>query len=140
MWPRCPGRTSTDNASPRLQQCSNAFLQYAKPHRFQALADSLTARDLLSCGEKWLRQFTPFFTSDERRRAGCQHRLFCSQVEFCDNLIFHRRAARLHAPQVRGRDDATVAGTSNTCSDTTTDFAFRATVSEAPAKARKEMA
>jgi hypothetical protein len=25
--------------------------------------------------------------------AGCQHRLFFSQVEFCDNLIFHRRAA-----------------------------------------------
>ena len=27
------------------------------------------------------------------RAAGCQHRLFFSQVEFCDNLIFRRRAA-----------------------------------------------
>jgi hypothetical protein len=24
--------------------------------------------------------------------AGCQHRLLFSQIEFCDNLIFHRRA------------------------------------------------
>src|ERR1035438_1513789 len=28
-----------------------------------------------------------------RRQAGCQHRLFFSQVELCDNLIFFRRAA-----------------------------------------------
>ena len=26
-------------------------------------------------------------------QCGCQHRLFFSQVEFCDNLIFRRRAA-----------------------------------------------
>jgi hypothetical protein len=31
---------------------------------------------------------TPFFTERERRHAGCQHQLFFSQVEFCDNLIF----------------------------------------------------
>lgn len=36
---------------------------------------------------------TPFFTAKERAEAGCQHRLFFSQIEFCDNLIFHRRAA-----------------------------------------------
>ncbi len=35
----------------------------------------------------------PFFTAREREHAGCQHRLFFSQVEFCDNLIFRRRAA-----------------------------------------------
>jgi hypothetical protein len=27
------------------------------------------------------------------RACGCQHRLFFSQVEYCDNLIFRRRAA-----------------------------------------------
>ena len=48
---------------------------------------------LASCGQKWLARFTPFFSERERRQAGCQHRLFFSQVEFCDNLIFHRRAA-----------------------------------------------
>jgi hypothetical protein len=29
----------------------------------------------------------------KRARAGCQRRLFFSQVEFCDNLVFRRRAA-----------------------------------------------
>jgi hypothetical protein len=45
------------------------------------------------CGQKWLARLTPFFTAKEREEAGCQHRLFFSQVEFCDNLIFQRRAA-----------------------------------------------
>ena len=47
----------------------------------------------MSCGQKWLAHLTPFFTAREREEAGCQHRLFFSQVEFCDNLIFRRRAA-----------------------------------------------
>src|SRR5262249_25814999 len=76
-----------------FQQCTNAFLKCRDPHRLQALADSLTARDLASCGEKWLARFTPFFTARERQNAGCRHRLFFAQVEYCDNLIFHRRAA-----------------------------------------------
>src|SRR6266850_1030809 len=41
----------------------------------------------------WLAHRTPFFTAREREHAGCQHRLFFSQVEYCDNLIFRRRAA-----------------------------------------------
>jgi hypothetical protein len=61
--------------------------------RLQELADSLTARDLLQCGQKWLAACTPFITDKERKQAGCQHRLFFAQVEYCDNLIFHRRAA-----------------------------------------------
>ena len=76
-----------------FQQCSNAFLRCGNPARLQELADSLTAKDLLKCGQKWLAAFTPFITDRERKQAGCQHRLFFSQVEYCDNLIFHRRAA-----------------------------------------------
>jgi hypothetical protein len=76
-----------------FQQCSNAFLKCANPPRLQQLADSLTAGDLASCAQRWLTRLTPFFTDHERRRAGCQHRLFFSQVEYCDNLIFRRRAA-----------------------------------------------
>jgi len=79
-------------ASP-FGNCKNAFLQCSNPERLQQLADSLTAPDLLLCGQKWLAAFTPFFSSQERRPAGCQHRLFFSQVELCDNLIFFRRAA-----------------------------------------------
>ena len=76
-----------------FEQCSNAFRNCVAPKRLRELADPLTAEDLLSCGQKWLARFTPFFTERERKQAGCQHRLFFSQIEYCDNLIFHRRAA-----------------------------------------------
>jgi len=76
-----------------FQQCSNAFLGCSQPQRLQELADALTARDLLHCGQKWLTALTPFFTPQERKQAGCQHRLFFAQVEYCDNLIFHQRTA-----------------------------------------------
>jgi hypothetical protein len=48
---------------------------------------------MITCAQKWLTRFTPFFTSAERKHAGVQHRLFFAQVEYCDNLIFRRRAA-----------------------------------------------
>jgi hypothetical protein len=76
-----------------FQQCSNAFLKCGNPQKLQQLADSLRADDLSKCGQKWLACLTPFFKESERQQAGCQHRLFFSQVEYCDNLIFHRRAA-----------------------------------------------
>ena len=76
-----------------FEQCSNALLKCSHPQRLQELADSLTPHDLLSCGQKWLACLTPFFKESERKEAGCQHRLFFSQVEYCDNLIFSRRAA-----------------------------------------------
>jgi hypothetical protein len=75
------------------RQCGNAFLPCSHPTRLQELADALTPRDLERCAQKWLRMFTPFFTPTERRHAACQHRLFLAQVEYCDNLIVHRRAA-----------------------------------------------
>jgi hypothetical protein len=53
----------------------------------------LSPRDLVICGQKWLACFTPFFTAAEREHAGCHHRLFFAQTEFCDNLVFYRRAA-----------------------------------------------
>ena len=76
-----------------FQQCTNAFLKCSDPARLQQLADSLGVQDLFQCGQKWLAAFTPFITDKERKHAGCQHRLFFSQVEYCDNLIFYRRAA-----------------------------------------------
>lgn len=76
-----------------FHQCGNAFLTCAAPERLQELADALTVRDLVTCGQKWLARLTPFFTWRERQQAGCRHRLFFSQVEYCDNLIFKRRAA-----------------------------------------------
>ena len=77
----------------RFQQCANAFGQCADPGALQKLADSLAANDLITCAQKWLTRFTPFFTAEERKHAGVQHRLFFAPVEYCDNLIFRRRAA-----------------------------------------------
>src|ERR1700730_5296853 len=77
----------------RFRQESNAFLTCSDPARLQALADSLTSRDIDRCAQKWLRAFTPFFTPRRGRAGSCQHRLFFAQVEYCDNLIFDRRAA-----------------------------------------------
>ena len=75
----------------RFTQCANAFLRCSDPAALQRLADALTPADLIACGQKWLATLIPFFTPRERRV--CQHRLFCAQVEYCDNLIFRRRAA-----------------------------------------------
>jgi hypothetical protein len=76
-----------------FRQRANAFLSCRAPRRLQELADSLTAHDFLACGNKWLPRLTPFFTAKERTQGHCRHRLFFAQVEYCDNLIFHRRAA-----------------------------------------------
>jgi hypothetical protein len=76
-----------------FKQLANAFLKCAAPDRLQALANSLIPRDLVTCGRKWLAHLTPFFTAREREEAGCRRRLFFSQVEFCDNLVFRRRSA-----------------------------------------------
>src|SRR5207302_5212535 len=76
-----------------FNQQTNAFLRCGNVARLQELADSLTARDMLQCAQKWLAAFTPYITDRERKHAGCQHRLFFAQVEYCDNQIFYRRAA-----------------------------------------------
>jgi hypothetical protein len=77
----------------RFKQCANAFLSCGDPKILQQLSDSLLPYDLIACGQKWLGYLTPFFTERERNIAGCQHRIFFAQVEYCDNLVFKRRAA-----------------------------------------------
>ena len=81
-----------------FQQCANAFRTCADPPRLQELADQFSAAHLEACAHRWLAQLVPFFTDRERRRQGVGYRLFVSQVEYCTNLIFERRAAldRLH--------------------------------------------
>jgi hypothetical protein len=77
----------------RFQQCGNAFRNCADPERLQVLADQLAPQHILACAHRWLAQLVPFFTERERRQQGFGHRLFVSQVEYCTNLIFDRRAA-----------------------------------------------
>ena len=77
----------------RFTQTGNAFRRCSDPAALQEMADSLTAKDFLRCGHKWINRLIPFFRSSERREHGCWHNLFFSQVEYCDNLIFRPRAA-----------------------------------------------
>jgi hypothetical protein len=76
----------------RFRLSTNAFANCADPEVLQQIADSVTAKDLSRCDCKWL-GLIPFFTEHERKQAGVEHRLFFSQIEYCDNLIFSRRAA-----------------------------------------------
>jgi hypothetical protein len=82
-----------DEQGMRFGLCANAFLRCGDPAQLQQLADSLQPQDITRCAQKWLTYLVPFFTARERREAGVQHRLFFAQVEYCDNLIFKRRAA-----------------------------------------------
>ncbi len=77
----------------RFTQTGNAFRQCSDPEALQKIADSLAPEDLIHCGHKWLNRLVPFFQPQERREAGCWHQLFFAQVEYCENLVFRRRAA-----------------------------------------------
>ena len=81
------------HAGIRFTQAGNCFRACSDPEALQKLADSLTANDLLRCGHKWINRLVPFFHAEERREAGCWHQLFFAQVEYCENLVFRRRAA-----------------------------------------------
>jgi len=76
------------------RKAANAFVQCSNPERLQQLADSLTPSDLEMPLQGWLRELVPFYAStDPSRITDCVYRLFCSQVEYCTNLIFKERAA-----------------------------------------------
>jgi hypothetical protein len=72
---------------------TNAFVACADPARLQQLSDSFSTHHVVLCAQRWLAQLVPFFTDYERRHGGCGHRLYVSQVEYCTNLTFKRRAA-----------------------------------------------
>jgi hypothetical protein len=54
-------------SSIRFKQRANAFLTCAAPDRLQALANSLTPRELVTYGQKWLAHLTPFHRKRARR-------------------------------------------------------------------------
>jgi hypothetical protein len=77
----------------RFTQCGTAFRRCSDPAGLPEMADSLTAKELIRCGHKWLKRLIPFFSAAERREHACWHQLFFAQVEYCENLIFRTRAA-----------------------------------------------
>jgi hypothetical protein len=77
-----------------FRKTANAFIQCRDPERLQQFADSLTPSDLEVPIQGWLRELVPFYASTNPNRiSDCVYRLFCSQVEYCTNLIFKERAA-----------------------------------------------
>jgi hypothetical protein len=75
-----------------FEKRDNLFVACAKPERLQQLADAFSAGDLARAVETWLAQLLPFFSQAERQE-GFRHQLFMAQIEYCHNLIFHKRAA-----------------------------------------------
>jgi hypothetical protein len=75
-----------------LRQEDNAVVDCDQPERLQELADTLSAATINQALERALGQWLNFFTPEERA-AGYRHQAFVAQVEYCDNLIFHQRAA-----------------------------------------------
>jgi hypothetical protein len=77
------------NVSFRKEQ--NAFVACSDPSLLQRLSDQLSGKHITACVDRWVARLVPFFTADERRRGGCRHNLFASQVEYCTNVVFKRR-------------------------------------------------
>ena len=76
----------------KFRQSENAFSSCGDPAVLQAVADSFSAGHVIGRASKWLAYLTPFFTAEERKEHNCFHKLYFSQVEYCQNLIFRRRA------------------------------------------------
>jgi hypothetical protein len=77
-----------------FRKAANAFIQCSDADRLQQLADSLTPSDVEVPIQRWLRELVPFYAStDPNRISDFVYRLFCSQVEYCTNLIFKERAS-----------------------------------------------
>jgi hypothetical protein len=68
----------------------NCFLDCANPQRLQELSDAFGPQDIRALVDPWLARLVPFFTEEERA-LGYRHQLYLSQVEYCHNLVFHKR-------------------------------------------------
>jgi hypothetical protein len=68
----------------------NCFLDCADPQRLQELSDAFSPPDIGALVDPWLAELVPFFSAAERAQ-GYRHQLYLSQVEYCHNLVFHKR-------------------------------------------------
>jgi hypothetical protein len=67
----------------------NTFVACANPKRLQELADSFAPQHIRAAIEPWLQRLLPFFTEEERQIY--RHQFFMSQMEYCHNLVFHKK-------------------------------------------------
>jgi hypothetical protein len=70
----------------------NLFVDCAHPERLQELSDAFGPQDVRGPVEAWLTRLLPFFSEAERQQ-GYRHQLYMTQMEYCHNLLFHKRAA-----------------------------------------------
>ena len=68
----------------------NCFLDCGNPQRLQELSDAFGPQDIRALVDPWLAQLVPYFTAEERV-LGYRHQLYMAQVEYCQNLVFHKR-------------------------------------------------
>src|SRR5690242_9634793 len=60
--------------APILEEPKDRRDKFLDPYFRKAKPNQIVAINALNCGQKWLAAFTPFFTEQERKHAGCQHR------------------------------------------------------------------
>lgn len=75
-----------------FEKRDNLFTACANPQRLQELSDAFAPGDILRPVEARLEALLHFFTPSEREQ-GYRHQLFMAQMEYCHNLIFHKKAA-----------------------------------------------
>ncbi len=75
-----------------FHQDDNSFLDCAAPERLQELADGFGAKPIHTALDPWLSALLPFFSAAERQQ-GYRHHLVLRQVEYCHNILFHKKAA-----------------------------------------------
>jgi hypothetical protein len=75
-----------------FEKRDNLFVACAQPQRLQELSDAFAPGDVVRPVEAWLTRLLPYFTDAERQQ-GYRHQLYMSQMEYCHNLIFHKKAA-----------------------------------------------
>jgi hypothetical protein len=112
----------------RFRQADNAIVDCDQPQRLQEFADAFAPQLIVAAAERALEHWLPYFTPEQHDN-GYRHQLYFCQVEYCDNLIFHRQAALqrlferlLDANRGFGRPDklATVFGRPSFRADTRT--------------------
>jgi hypothetical protein len=75
-----------------FEKRDNLFVACSNPQRLQALSDAFAPADVIQPVESWLTPLLPFFTATERAQ-GFRHQLYMSQMEYCHNMLFHKKAA-----------------------------------------------
>jgi len=76
----------------RFRREDNAIVDCDAPKALQRLADSLDERVIRQRASYWTWRLSPSFSSRERQLCNLEYGWSIAQVEFCQNVIFKRRA------------------------------------------------